>query len=103
MLKFLHILELVIFIPSRIVLGVALFLRSLRFGIYYGYPLCCNLNFSLGYAFGPIKHGLRRGGVHITEEKVYVPCRYHKGKHPCWVPHSQDPRVERYRKERASR
>jgi len=88
--KYLYLLEKVFFWPSRIVMGVAIFLRHLRLGLHYGYPLCCILQFSISRALGIHKlQGLRRGGVRLGPTKVYVPCSYHKGRHPNWRPHKQ--------------
>lgn len=90
MLKLLWALENFFFWPARIVMGVAIFLKDLRWGIYYGYPMCCVLQFCFQRATGiRPKQGLDRGGVRIAEGRVYVPCSYHKERHPNWRSHAE--------------
>lgn len=101
-LRLLWLLEKLFYWPARPVMGVSIFLKDLRWGIYYGYPLCCTAQFAFGAAIGSgkLKMGLRGGGVHITATKVYVPCIFHRGRHPQWLPYSKDPRAIRFREGR---
>jgi len=85
-LKTLYVLEKLFYWPARTVMSVSIFLYYLRVGIIYGYPLCCVLHFSFEGAIGGNKQAIRRGIVDLAEDKGYVPCFYHKGRHPKWEP-----------------
>ena len=90
LLKFLYLLEKIFFFPSRTVMSVAIFLKDLRWGIYYGYPWCCVLQFSVQRALGlRLKQGLNRGGIRIAPGRFYVPCSYHQKRHPQWRTHAE--------------
>lgn len=93
MLNIFWALEQFFFWPARIVMGVAIFFKDLRLGIHYGYPLCCVTQFAVGHAIGVSRQGVRGGGVELTPTKVYVPCIYHRKKHPRWVPFYKQHRV----------
>lgn len=67
-------------------MGVAIFLKHLRMGVWYGYPICCILHFSMDSALGKKRVAGRRGGIHPAPNKAYVPCAYHQGRHPLWMP-----------------
>lgn len=87
----LFILEKIIFWPTRVVMGVAIFLKDFRLGLYYGYPICCILHFALESAMGTgRKRAVRRGGIHPAPGKAYVPCMYHAGLHPQWKPFASE-------------
>lgn len=61
------------------------FLRDLRRGLLYRYPPCCTLQFALGTALRVQHQALRRGCV-VTDDNKWVPCIYHKKRHPQWEP-----------------
>jgi hypothetical protein len=85
LLTVLFILEQIIFWPTRIVMAWAIFLKHLRNGIYYGYPICCILHFAIESAIGSgRKRAVRRGGIHPAPGKAYVPCFWHQENHPQW-------------------
>ncbi|MGD0175610.1 MAG: hypothetical protein ABSC50_02155 [Candidatus Bathyarchaeia archaeon] len=47
------------------------------FGLRYGYPLCCVLNFTIDSLIG-IPSGVSRGESYNTKVGPYVPCHFHK-------------------------
>jgi hypothetical protein len=86
----LFIFEKIIFWPTRVVMGVAIFLKDFRLGLYYGYPVCCVFQFSIERAVGIGRQAGRRGGIHIFPGKAYVPCSKHQGLHPQWKPFASE-------------
>ena len=52
------------------------------------YPRCCVLHFVLDNAWHSSSCAMRRGIINrtIVEEDVYVPCLFHKKRHPLWEP-----------------
>lgn len=44
--------------------------RHLRWGLWYGYPICCVLRFTFDKGLS----GHKRGGKHLSNGAVFVPC-----------------------------
>lgn len=66
---------------------VARFLWYVRMGRENGYPICCVLHFALDRVQDKqILSAVERGGIFDGTPYVYVPCRFHKGRHPYWTP-----------------
>jgi hypothetical protein len=89
MLTGLWLAEKFFFWANRPGMGVSIFLKHLRYGIHYGYPMCCVLQFSFQEGIGLSKQGLRRGGVRIGENKTFIPCSYHMKRDPRWRTHAE--------------
>lgn len=93
---------------GRKFLRIASFSYYLRTGLGYEYPICCTLQFawdvsdlrhqkrSFRNANGPaIKRGSILAGVRENgEKKLYVPCSFHKGRHPGWEPYHKGSRYQ---------
>lgn len=64
--------------------------RGWEAGRRHGYPLCCVLHFVAAAPFGVLGQAVRRGGCREVRPdgslKTWVPCHYHKGRHPAWRP-----------------
>ena len=68
-------------------------------GVWFGYPLCCVLQYALGAALGVREQAIRRGIVDLGqrpngEHLRWVPCRFHQLRHPRWRPYASYPGVE---------
>lgn len=70
---------------ERSCLRCASFLYYLRTGKEFNYPTCCVLHFAWDAARKK-PPALRRGSVRISATMEYVPCAFHKGRHPKWKP-----------------
>lgn len=86
-MKILHRLERIFrFVGKRMWLTGS-FLYYFRMGKENGYPTCCVLHFTLDRVRSKdIWSAVERGSIFDGTPYVYVPCRFHKGRHPNWTP-----------------
>jgi hypothetical protein len=66
---------------------IARFLWHFRTGKENGYPTCCVIHFSWDMIQEPKRYpAVERGSIFDNTPQVYVPCGFHKGRHPEWAP-----------------
>lgn len=90
--KLLLALEFLFRHAGRSLYRIARFLYYFRVGKENKYPTCCVLHFALDGVFTNRYPAVRRGSIFDGTPYVYVPCGYHKGRHPEWAPWQDEPR-----------
>lgn len=69
---------------------VARFLHTVQVGLEEGYPICCVAHFSFDYANDyKVAPALSRGSIRRSPDSTYVPCIFHKRRHPLWEPYEK--------------
>ena len=90
MLKILYRIEHRIGRIGNRIIYAAQFFRYLRLGIENGYPKCCVLDFAVGGWQGKHDMAMRRGSIFDGTDEVYIPCRFHVGRHKAWRAWNED-------------
>lgn len=91
-MKVMYRLERIFYRCSKMLFYPYSFLWYFRMGKKNRYPTCCIVHFAWDGARQKRGMAVRRGIIFVSEKSSYVPCWFHKGRHPEWAPYERFPK-----------